>query len=860
MEDKGIDVKSLSDVELKEQLARHGVIGAVIMRTTRGVYEKKLANLIGVGKGNEADTGCHVAQHNQNGSVSSDSVAVVLPASTVQTSVSSSDLVSRNTDSNSDLVSLDRAESVDSASSNSHLVSSNADPISSSIDSVSTGTDPIPSNIDSVSTSTDPVSSNIDSGSSSADLASSNADSVSKPTPLYFAVATSTSTPEETRSSLSPFYHDHEVLRKAIKGTVGTRFKKFSDQSKAEEFSKTVFPEELGPKYSLERALSPLPGVKKTRDKNVLAKIIQEGNAEEFLKTVWGNPRYLLGSGDTPEIIHPGTRRNALHLAALENQLEICKHIMSIIQSDRFWSEVYPVSDVLIDAAMSSNEKKRIEGIDPEVVREGKRENALRLREESKSRLVDLYLNIQDGNERAKVKVSEKHYTPLHIASMYGFVDIVEFLMSFPATDTTKKDNQGRTAADLACTKSKSKSNEELKSKIKHLINNPSIYYVPVIRSIDNSSPASLGSPVVLDDSSLTGSQSLNESLPLVGPPQVTTSPLVGQAFAGPLSPAKARGLLKEWKSPSCSDLKKKASLMKRSDPDRGLERIGRLLAHKDGIGWTEYWEFLGSFADFSKPEGLRKLDKHIFTLCHSAPLVTPSIGSVRSSSNRTRSRLSLLTSGEDSPKQKLFADEISKDEEEVGVVSNGDHAHSKPTTNESEDPLPLVSSIEPGPSLEEGLERMNLNEDISPLKSEPDTIEYSCKTPSRIDKNNAVYIDGGSVPSKLDLDVLLALCGVEVDVREYPHVYQWKRLIESYNEEERKQWATPRSLNKHTLRRTEESLRPFSPLVYYSPPPLSPLLSNSPSSARRTPLPFKNFPLTPQHRMPINTPTKTWF
>ena len=34
--------------------------------------------------------------------------------------------------------------------------------------------------------------------------------------------------------------------------------------------------------------------------------------------------------------------------------------------------------------------------------------------------------------------------------------------------------------------------------------------------------------------------------------------------------------MLKEWKSPSCSDLKKKASLMKRSDPDRGLERVGR--------------------------------------------------------------------------------------------------------------------------------------------------------------------------------------------------------------------------------------------------------------------------------------------
>ena len=122
---------------------------------------------------------------------------------------------------------------------------------------------------------------------------------------------------------------------------------------------------------------------------------------------------------------------------------------------------------------------------------------------------------------------------------------------------------------------------------------------------------------------------------------------------------------------------------------------------------------------------------------------MTP-VESLRSSSNRTRSRLSLLTNDEDSPKQQLFADEMNKDEKPV-VVGNGDSTHNKPTaTNNSEDPLPVVSPIEPGPSLEEGLERMNLNEDGSPLKLEPETIEYSCKTPSRIDKSNAVYIDGG--------------------------------------------------------------------------------------------------------------------
>ena len=51
-------------------------------------------------------------------------------------------------------------------------------------------------------------------------------------------------------------------------------------------------------------------------------------------------------------------------------------------------------------------------------------------------------------------------------------------------------------------------------------------------------------------------------------------------------------------------------------------------------------------------------------------------------------------------------------------------------------------------------------------------------------------YLSRGA-PSKLDRDVLCALCGVDVDVREFPHVYQWKRLIESFKEQERKQYVS---------------------------------------------------------------------
>ena len=341
-------MESMRDEELKAKLAAHG-INAAITASTRGLYLRKLARL----------------EKEESGS--SDST----PSS-----------VSLTTDP----------------------VSSSTDPVStsSSVDPVSSLADPVSSTTDSVS-STDPVSSTAE---STTDPVSSTTDLESKIAP-YFAVATSTSTPEETRSALSPFYLDQKDLIKALKGCVGARFKKVSNEEEAKEFSQNIFPEELGPKYSLERALSPLPGVKKARDKNQLGSLIKEGKVDEFLETVWSNPRYLIGSGDTPEIIHPGTRRNALHLAAQHHQLDICRHIMDIIRSDRFWNEVYPVNNILLDSAMSSSERRSIEGMDIETVRERKREVALRVREESKAHLVDLYLNIQDGNERAKVKVSE---------------------------------------------------------------------------------------------------------------------------------------------------------------------------------------------------------------------------------------------------------------------------------------------------------------------------------------------------------------------------------------------------------------------------------------------------------------------
>ena len=37
-----------------------------------------------------------------------------------------------------------------------------------------------------------------------------------------------------------------------------------------------------------------------------------------------------------------------------------------------------------------------------------------------------------------------------------------------------------------------------------------------------------------------------------------------------------------------------------------------RHLAYQDKTQWSEYWEFLGEFCDFSKPDGLEKLERYL--------------------------------------------------------------------------------------------------------------------------------------------------------------------------------------------------------------------------------------------------------
>lgn len=83
------------------------------------------------------------------------------------------------------------------------------------------------------------------------------------------------------------------------------------------------------------------------------------------------------------------------------------------------------------------------------------------------------------------------------------------------------------------------------------------------------------------------------------------------RAFAGPLSPSKAEDFRRLWKTPP----REKAGFfhnVRKMDPERGIERVGRELAHELGYPWVEYWDFLGCFVDLSSQEGLQKLEEYL--------------------------------------------------------------------------------------------------------------------------------------------------------------------------------------------------------------------------------------------------------
>ncbi|XP_043516767.1 ankyrin repeat and LEM domain-containing protein 2 isoform X2 [Frieseomelitta varia] len=153
---------------------------------------------------------------------------------------------------------------------------------------------------------------------------------------------------------------------------------------------------------------------------------------------------------------------------------------------------------------------------------------------------------------------------------------------------------------------------EALKKEIRLLLEDQ--YYVPVLRSDDNTLQPMIGEPF-----SPTNPLSLNTD---------PISPrLEVRAFAGPMTKSRALEFRKKWKTPPrlrMTPIKKSDDesdaiynstnnlTLRLQDAEKGLERVGRDLAEEYQVSWKEYWLFLNDFADFRTTEGLTKLEKYL--------------------------------------------------------------------------------------------------------------------------------------------------------------------------------------------------------------------------------------------------------
>lgn len=105
-------------------------------------------------------------------------------------------------------------------------------------------------------------------------------------------------------------YQDKAEALKVIKEFKTGRLKSFKIQSEAEEYAKTGFEKANNINNTSTNATISIIEEKsnnfkapRSQDLVCFRKLIKDGDLYAVKNTVWGNPRYLIGSGDTPAIL-----------------------------------------------------------------------------------------------------------------------------------------------------------------------------------------------------------------------------------------------------------------------------------------------------------------------------------------------------------------------------------------------------------------------------------------------------------------------------------------------------------------------------------------------------------------------------
>ncbi|XP_060531948.1 ankyrin repeat and LEM domain-containing protein 2 isoform X1 [Cylas formicarius] len=398
-----------------------------------------------------------------------------------------------------------------------------------------------------------------------------------KTSSFYYGVYT----PNDNIDGQPNVFEDKESALKLAKKNKKSRFKAFQFYHEAAEFSLNgyEYPNnnttvngilfEKKDNVTVGEKASPFRGPR-PQELTELRRAIESGNINVVKFAIWDNPRLLVSSGDTPSILQEGARLNALHVAARMRSTAMTEIILNTVTDPEFIKRLY--GD---DNQQNAVERCKI--------------------------LLDLYLNTPNKGF---------HETPLHIASKWGAVEVLEILVSYPECNLDLKNKYGKTAEELICERLEGRCDnnvkEDIKRKIAMLLSGS--YYVPVLRTEDNTLPPVIGEPFSPTTPPLLNKDPLRPRMEI-------------HAFAGPMDKKGADKFRKIWKTPPRSNfsspglkspINHEMVSLKVKDLNKGLERIGKQIAQDLNIAWKEYWYFLDSFVDIASEEGLTLLEKYL--------------------------------------------------------------------------------------------------------------------------------------------------------------------------------------------------------------------------------------------------------
>nr|VZI12361.1 unnamed protein product [Spirometra erinaceieuropaei] len=425
------------------------------------------------------------------------------------------------------------------------------------------------------------------------------------------------------------FAFDYRLLNKISKASLtqhGSRLKIFCSFDEASSFATSTVPEnQPGPITAVSNESCPFPTLKQ-EDLLRFRRLIETSQISVIQSLVDDNPLWLITNCDTPSILQVRFRYNAFHVAALSGRADAIQAILSILESNEFWSRLRPSADALTV-------------------------------DDRRNRLLDLYFNSPEIGSFSR---------PLHLASKFGHVQCVRLLASHPVCSVNLRDSVGQTPAEVACSRL-DETDETLmkKQEIRRILDEHYVALVarltpedsepqPVIlpalntrsllkllffnglakypglqnfcsaRKIAHPEPSpnehSSPEPTTSTPARLPFSPSSSSPSSPYSPSSVTSfqNDLQGfgssgqfcslRALLGPLSCDEARRTAEEWLKPSDPEW----SQIRLLDAEKGYERHGRFLSSKLKTTWTEYWSFLDDFADLRTDYGLSALNAYL--------------------------------------------------------------------------------------------------------------------------------------------------------------------------------------------------------------------------------------------------------